>query len=88
VLVVQVPPWQTFFESWAEAQVVGPQVVPLATALQVPALPDRLHDLQALVQVVSQQTPSTQCPEAQAASLVPQAEPRGSWLTHVLPTHW
>ena len=43
-------------------QVRVPTGVPV-TVLQVPALPVRLHAWQAVLQAVSQQTPSTQLPE-------------------------
>jgi hypothetical protein len=53
--------------------------VPLVTATQL---------LQVPVQALLQHTPSTQCLEAHALSLVPQAAPRGRLLMHLFPTHW
>lgn len=40
-----------------------PQDVPLSTVVHVPTDPSRLHASHALSQAMSQQTPSTQCPE-------------------------
>jgi hypothetical protein len=60
---------------------------PLGTSLQLPFLPARLQLLQVPVHVELQHTLSTQWPEAQALSFVPQDAPRGRLLTHLLPTH-
>jgi hypothetical protein len=43
--------------------------------------------LQVPVHGVVQQTPSTQCLDVQALSLVPQVAPRGRLSTHLLLTH-
>lgn len=60
-----------------------PQALPLASVLQVPLLPVRLHAWQALSQAVLQQTPSTQWPELHCA-FWRQSCPFGRGATHWL----
>ncbi|MCA9671799.1 MAG: hypothetical protein KC503_39640 [Myxococcales bacterium] len=65
---------------------VAPQSSPLGTAAQLPSEPAMLQRLHVLQLAEPQQTPSTQWAEAQALSLVPQADPLGSCATQTLLT--
>ena len=57
LISLQLPPKQAELPE----QVV-PSVAPLGTVLQVPMDPDKLHELQFVLHVVSQHTPSAQNP--------------------------
>jgi hypothetical protein len=54
--------------------VVGVGAAPAKIGEQVPALPERAHDMQVPVQALLQQTPCWQKPEAHSAAVV-QAVP-------------
>lgn len=61
----------------------GAPGLPLGAAVQVPALPGRLHASHAPLQAVLQHVPSAQWPEAQS-ELAAHAAPSGNWATQVL----